>query len=66
MSQSGELAALRQAQREKQMWFQIEYELIHRFRANESVRRQLNNVSRDLRARRITPGRAAELLLHVD
>jgi len=66
MSQSGELAALRQAQREKQMWFQIEYELIHRFRANESVRRQLNSVSRDLRARRITPGRAAELLLHFD
>ena len=65
MTRSGELEKLRQAQREKQMWTQIESELIRKFRSSGPVQDQLNIIQQDLRRKLITPGAAAEKLLSV-
>lgn len=63
MTGAGELHKLRQRQREKQMWSQIEHELIRSFRTSETIQHHLEQVQMELRAKRITPGAAAEYLL---
>lgn len=65
MIESGELQKLRTLQREKQMWSQIEFELINNFRKNPKVISKLVHVHRALRRRELTPGAGAEKLLSV-
>lgn len=65
MTRSGELERLRQTQREKQMWTQIESELIRKFRTSASVQKNLSIIQSELRRKQITPGAAAEKLLSV-
>lgn len=64
MVRSGELYTLRQRQRESQMWSQIEHELINSFRNNQLVKNKLIDIQLQLRAKKITPGAAAEAILN--
>lgn len=64
MVKSGELYKLRQRQRETQMWSQIEHELISAFRNNSIVKNKLNDIQLQLRAKKMTPGAAAEAILN--
>ena len=56
MDQSGELQRKRQAQREIQMWSQIENQLLGQFKRNAHVQRHLGDIRSALRQHQITPG----------
>ena len=57
MLASGELQEKRQAQREIQMWSQIENQLLSQFRRNAKVQANLHQIRRQLRDHQITPGK---------
>ena len=57
MLASGELQQKRQAQREIQMWSQIENQLLSQFRRNTKVQTNLHQIRCQLRDHQITPGK---------
>ncbi len=63
MSESGDLATLRNTQRLKWMWSIINTEIQTMFRSHPAVKNRLHQVETDVKAGRLPPGLAAIQLM---